>query len=424
MKIAYLVSMYPAVSHTFIVREVQALRNHGVNVFTFSVRRPAAASILGDDARREAGATRVLVPPPIGSLLGALTWSLATRPLLTMRTLLQAVGRRRVTLGRRFKWLCYFGEAVLLAYWLTSDGFDHLHCHFGNSGSSTGMLAARLARIPFSITCHGSELLDMHQQRLPEKVTHAAFVACVSHYGKAQLMRVCSAEQWDDLHVVRCGVAGTQAPALHKGRGPAHILCVGRFSPEKGHLVLLDALAELRDRHVVFTCTLVGDGPLRPELEARARRLDLTRILTFTGSVEPQRVAQFYQQADLVVLASFSEGVPVVLMEAMARGLPVAATRVGGVAELVRDGLSGLLVAPGDPKGLASAMQRILADPEWAEALGQEGAQRVRKEFNTDASARQIAELFQGTQRSRVSAGAAGQRKRWPCATVLTAQDS
>lgn len=424
MKIAYLTSMYPDVSHTFIVREVQALRSRGLNISTFSVRRPEARNVLGDEARREAGATRALVPPPFGSLLSAMAWSLATRPLLTVRTLLQAVAGRRMTIGRRFKWLCYFGEAVLLAFWLANGQFEHLHCHFGNSGSSTGMLAARLARIPFSITCHGSELLDIQQQRLPEKIACAAFVACVSHYGKAQLMRACDPAHWRKLQIVRCGVAPTEVLSVRRDDGPARILCVGRFSPEKGHLVLLDALAQVRDRGIPFGCTLVGDGPVRAEAEARARRLDLAQSLTFTGSIEPERVAQFYHRADIVVLASFSEGVPVVLMEAMARGLPVVATHVGGVPELIRDGHSGLLVAPGDPQALAEAMQRILADPDRATALGRNGAQSVRDKFNTAASARRIAALFHSARRSRVSAEAGAEPECEPCSASLTRQDS
>lgn len=424
MKIAYLVSMYPDVSHTFIVREVKALRDRGVSVSTFSVRRPTRRNVLGEDAHREADATRALLPPPIGSLLAAFAWVLATRPLLTVRTLLQAVTGRGMTLGLRFKWLCYFGEAVLLAHWLARDEIGHLHCHFGNSGSSTGMLAARLARVPFSVTCHGSELLEIQEQRLPEKVARAAFVACVSYYGKAQLMRACDPELWGKLHIVRCGVTPVEVVPGRGVGGPARILCVGRFSPEKGHLVLLDALAELRDRGNDFRCTLVGDGPLRTAAETRAQRLGLTDALTFTGSLEPERVAQLYQLASVVVLASFSEGVPVVLMEAMARGLPVVATHVGGVPELIRDGHSGLLVAPGDSQALAEAMQRVLADPDRAATLGRNGAQTVRDKFNSAASARRIAALFHSARRSRVSSEAGAEPECEPCSASLTPQDS
>ncbi|MFQ5590087.1 MAG: glycosyltransferase [Phycisphaerae bacterium] len=394
MKIAYLTSMYPDVSHTFILREVLAMRAAGVQVVTFSVRRPNTRNVLGPDAAREASATRWLVPPPLGLLVRAMVWTAAARPGSTIRTLLDAVMGGTMTIRRRTKWLCYFAEAVLLAYWLTTESFDHLHCHFGNSGSSTGMLAARLAGIPFSVTVHGSELRDIDKHRLPDKIAHAAFVACVSRFGKSQLMLACKPDQWDKIHVVRCGVSCTndRAPIPHAESGA--ILCVARLSLEKGHFVLLDALAILREKGIDARCTLVGDGPMRSAVETRAARLNLQGMVTFTGALEPHRVTALYQAAKVVVLASLSEGVPVVLMEAMACSRPVVATWVGGVPELVENGRSGLVVPPGDPEALAEALRLVLTDAELARRLGENGAQRVRNRFNIEEAVHQLAALF------------------------------
>ena len=394
MKIAYLASMYPDVSHTFILREVRALRARGVEVATFSVRRPCERNILGADAQQEAASTRWLVPPRPGHLTLASLWAFTTRPVAMGRTLLEAILKRGMTVGQRMKWVCYVAEAALLAYWLVTERFDHLHCHFGNSGSSAGMLGARLAGVPFSMTCHGSELREIEKHRLAEKVARVAFVACVSKYGRARLMSACHPEHWDKLYIVRCGVSQANESMATRHDGRPDILCVARLSPEKGHLVLLDALARLRDQGVDIRCTLVGDGPMRSTIEARAEALGLTTSLKFHGSLEPDRVAELYMSVDAIVLASFSEGVPVVLMEAMAHGRPVVATRVGGVPELVRDGYSGLLVAPGDAEALSEGLRRILDNPVWAATLGRNGAQRVREEFNIDASACQIAQLF------------------------------
>ena len=419
MKIAYLISMYPDVSHTFIMREVQALRERA----TFSIRRPVDRNILGADARQEAASTRWLVPPSVGQFAAALVWVIATRPVLACRALWVAALKRTMTLGQRAKWLCYFAEAVLLARWLVTEAFEHLHCHFGNNGASTGMLAARLAGIPFSVTCHGSELPEIKKHRLAEKVAAAAFVACVSHHGRAQLMLACHPKLWSKLHVVHCGAPLICADLDTREEGSARILCVGRLSPEKGHLVLLDALAGLRDKGVDFRCTLVGDGPMRAMIETRADQLGLTELLTFTGSLDPDRVAELYPLADIVVLASFSEGVPVVLMEAMAHGRPVVATRVGGVPELVKDGHSGLIVPPGDTVALAGALRRILEDPELAANAGHAGTKRVRQEFSLGTSAHKLMELFEGVRRPDATGNVPADGGRAPCPVRLTPPD-
>ena len=166
------------------------------------------------------------------------------------------------------------------------------------------------------------------------------------------------------------------------------------MSAEKGHLILFDALRQLRDRGVGVHCTLVGDGPLRGALETRASSLQLNGELTMTGALPPTHVAGLYPQADVVVLPSFSEGVPVVLVEAMACGRPVVATRVGGIAELVQHERSGLLVAPGDAGEVADAIQRLAANHETAEEMGAEGARFVREAFDIDTSAAQLRDLF------------------------------
>jgi glycosyltransferase involved in cell wall biosynthesis len=231
-------------------------------------------------------------------------------------------------------------------------------------------------------------------------------------------------EHWGKLHLVRCGVSRADESSVVRSVGTTRILCVGRFSPEKGHLILLDALAELRNKDIDVCCTLVGDGPMRPAIEARAAELRLRGSLVLTGSLDPERVAELYQTATVIVLASFSEGVPVVLMEALARGKPVVATRVGGVPELIEDGRSGLIVAPGDAQALAEALWKIINDPEWAQSLGRNGRQRVRAEFNTDESARQLIELFHRSHRMRIEAEPMIGRKDKLCAPELTSQDS
>lgn len=423
MKIAYLTSLYPAVSHTFILREVRGLRGRGITVGTFSVRRPGQRDVLGPDAQQEAASTRWLVPPRIGGLMLSILWSVGTRPVRTWQALAAAVLANGLTIGQRCKWACYFVEAVVLARWLAAEGFDRLHCHFGNNGASTGMLAAQLAGVPFSMTCHGSELREIQRHRLADKVTRASFVACVSEYGKAQLMSVCDPRDWDKLGIVRCGVSQPESALPPPHDGFPQILCVARLSPEKGHFVLLDALATLRDEGVDFRCTLIGEGPLRAGLESRTRKLRLDSMVTFAGSLDPKRVSSAYGMANVIVLASFHEGVPVVLMEAMAHGRPVVATRVGGVPELVRDEGNGLLVAPGNADALANALKRVLDDLQWAAKLGANGAQYVNEEFSIDTSIRRLASLFGRPSLSQCEMAAARPEPRI-CQATTTTQDS
>ncbi len=398
MKIAYLASLYPAVSHTFVLREVLALRARGHDVGTFSIRRPAPHDIKGDAAQREAERTRWLVPGQPASYARAFAW-LSGRPERARRALALSQAGGDFSLRERAMASAYYAEAVQLAHWLVPEGFEHLHCHFGNSGSSTAMLAAELTGIPFSITCHGSELNDAAKFRLAQKAAQAAFMVCVSKFGRARLMQITEPDLWSRFEVVRCGVENIQASPLPSHDGPGRIVCVARLSAEKAHLVLLSALAELALRGQAFHCALVGDGPMRATIEARLEALGLSTRVTLTGALSPEQVAAEYERADIVVLASFSEGVPVVLMEAMAHGRPVVATRVGGVAELVVNGQSGYVVAPGDALELADALGTLLSDRGRAAAMGRAGSSAVWQEFSVARSAERLEALFESAGR-------------------------
>ncbi len=396
MKIAYLTSLYPAVSHTFVLREVQSLRARGHEIVTYSIRKPAPHDIRGPEAEAEARGTRWLIPAEMASYLAAIFWATTTRPIKTFRGFMGAAGAKGLSIRDRFSWAIYFVEAIQLARWLAREKFEHLHCHFGNTGSNTGMLAAELAGIPFSITCHGSELNEPEKFRLADKAARAKFIVCVSKFGRARLMHLTPPELWGKFHVVRCGVEGIEAAPQEIHDGPGRILCVARMSSEKAHLVLLEALVLLRARGIPFACTLVGDGPLRSGIERRIGELGIESAMTLTGSLEPARVAEEFRRCDVAVLASFSEGVPVVLMEAMAHGRPVVATRVGGVAELVEHGKAGFVVSPGDAVELAGALSRILADPDLARDMGNAGAAAVKEEFDIPRSAERLEALFSG----------------------------
>jgi len=396
MRIAYLVSRYPAPSHTFIEREIRALSDLGVEILRFSVRKPGAADVLGERARAEAAQTRWLVPPPPIQLATAVVATFVTQPAVSLRVLADAIGKAR---GRqKLKWLMYYFEGVLLAWMLKRAGAEHLHCHFGNSGSNTAMIAARLAGLPMSITFHGIDLDEPMEFRHGEKVRECAFAVCISERGRETLLQS-APEAAGKVHVVRCGYPAAAADAVPPMPERNRIVCVARLAPEKGHCVLLGALNELKTRGRDFHCTLVGGGPLEREIVAHIAKAGLSGHVTMTGALAPAGVAQHLADADLVVLASLGEGIPVVLMEAFALQRPVVATRVGGISELVVDGESGRLVEPGDAIALADALEWMLSDPERARALGKAGWQTLRAKHDPRSSAEQMRQLFAGAVR-------------------------
>ncbi|MBB6479251.1 glycosyltransferase family 4 protein [Spirochaeta isovalerica] len=395
MKIAYIVSKYPAVSHTFILNEIQALRALKVEISTFSIRKAEISDILGDIASKEAKATRSILPIPVVELCKSIGWCLLHRPSELMKVTYNYIVKQGV-LVEKIKWSAYLFEGVLLAYWLIKDQYDHLHCHFGNSGSNTALIASLIAHVPLSITFHGSELNSPISFRIPEKVNKAAFIACISKYGRAKLMHICKRSDWDKIKIVRCGIKEPE-PSEYPVNidGEQQILCVGRLSPEKGHHILLDAFEIIQKRNNKVSMILVGDGPLREELEERVGSLQIPAKIMFTGSLEPEKVSDLYKSSSLAVLASFSEGVPVVLMEAFSHGRPVVATFVGGIPELVENGINGLLVPPSDSENLADAIEEILRNPKQAEEMGLNGVLKINKEFNELVSAKKLKNLFE-----------------------------
>lgn len=408
--IAYIVGLYPAVSHTFIHREIEALRTRGVDVRTVSLRQTPSDQLLTDADRAEAARTWTVLPPKPAAVVRAHGRAIVRAPGAYLRALRLALrtgsGGVRPTLWQLF----YFLEAVLIHDRLRSEGVRHVHAHFANSASWVAMLVAELdgpRGMSWSFTMHGpTEFDDVTRYALAEKARSAAFVACIGDYCRSQLMKLTPREAWDRFVVVRCGVDTERfAPAMNGDRpppraagDPLRVLSVGRLVPDKGQGVLVEAVGLLRDRGVAIDLTLVGDGADRPGLEAQTQRLSLESRVRFAGSVGQDRILEYYRAADVFCLPSFAEGIPVVLMEALACGIPVVTTHITGVFELVRDGESGLLVAPGRADALAEALERLAADVERGRQMGQAGRARVSDEFRLDRSAAILQERFAAAQ--------------------------
>ncbi len=399
MRIGYILTHYPAVSHTFVLREVRALRRRGVEVETFSIHRAPPAQQLAAADREEAHRTYTVLPVRPFSLALAHLTAFSRAPSRYFATLAFAIRRANPGLRGRLWGLFYFGEAMAVWRQASRRGIRHLHAVFADGASDAALLVAHYAGEgwSFSLAVHGPvEFYDVERTHLSEKLSAARFAVAISDFGRSQLMALGAEERWPDIHVVRCGI-DPDAVVLDGERPHArelHILCVGRLIQLKGQSMLLDALAELHARGLDPRLTLVGDGPKRAELERRAARLGISDRVTFTGSVGQDTIFRIYRSADIFCLPSMAEGVPVVLMEAMALELAVLTTQIMGIPELVDDGRTGLLVAPGRVDLLVDALERLLRDPELRARLGREGRRKVFAEFNVNASAEVMREVL------------------------------
>jgi glycosyltransferase involved in cell wall biosynthesis len=390
------------VSLTFIQREVRALRQLGVRIDTFAIRRAFPEHLRAAVDQEEFKSTFTVLPPRPVRLLTAHLTALLVRPRRYLATLALALRLRPRGL-RGMVWQCfYFVEAVVI--WRECDRrrIRHIHAHFANVATDVALLATHFAGgdsagWSWSFTLHGSvEFFDVHQSRLAEKLSRARFVVCISDFARSQAMAFLDHGQWGKLHVVHCGVDPDEFHAVDRSRrrDAVHILSVGRLIEAKGQPLLLEAFARLRKRGVKVRLTLIGDGPKQHALESLAVRLGVHDAIRFLGAVGQDEVAAFYRAADLFCLSSFAEGVPVVLMEAMAMQTAVVATRVAGVPELVEDGVSGLLVRPGRCDQLASALETLSIDPNLREALGEAARRKVACEFNIRRSAAELERIF------------------------------
>lgn len=395
-RVAFLTSQYPAASHTFIRREVEALRELGWSIDTFSVRRPGADEEVSDADKAEADGTFYLLKQSVGAFLVAHAATLFGRPGRYLTMLKLALGHRAPGARGLFLGLSHFAESVLLARELKKRRTTHLHNHFANSAATVGLLASRLLSIRWSFTMHGISETDYPAGlMLGRKIEAAEFVVCVSWFGRAQGMRLVSADHWHKMHVIRCGLPFDRIPKKSPAvRNTRTIICVGRLSPEKGQAGLLRSFATLRPRHSELRLRLVGDGPDRASLEALAKELGLSDAVVFTGRLPEEDTLAEIAHADLLVLPSFMEGLPIVLMEAMAAGVPVIASRVAGIPELVEDDETGLLFTPSNWDELSSRIDLLLGDEALRTRLVKQARAKVTSEFDTRTSAEQLAKMF------------------------------
>jgi glycosyltransferase involved in cell wall biosynthesis len=403
-RIAYVVSRFPAITETFILDELRELRARGVDV--------EILPLFGARGGEVHGAFRTLRART--HYHRALSWELAAAQLHWLRrrpaALALAWARALRATAPSPKLLvrapAVLLKAALLARRLAAMEVDHVHAHWATHPALAAWTVQRLAGIPYSFTGHAHDLY-VDRAMLRDKVRDAAFVVTISEFNRRLLADVCGAETARKVHVIRCGVdLGEFAPAPRRVPAAPTFACVASLQEYKGHAVLLEALALLRGRGVQARAVLVGDGPLRPQLDAQIARLGLRGAVALLGALPHEEIPGILAGATGMVLPSVRqsdgqmEGIPVALMEAMAAGVPVVSTRLSGIPELVRDGEGGLLVPERDPAALADAMARLASDPALVARLGAGARRIVERDFDRARNVARLEALLTGAASS------------------------
>ena len=396
-RLAYLLSVYPAISHTFFLREIVALRARGFQIHTASINPPDRPfAQLPDEEQQESSATFYLQPPRTSaawlSRIASVFAALLTHPIVVFRGLRAAATMPRSSIAWSLR-LAYLAEALLLGRWMRRNSLTHLHVHFGGPVSSVALLAASAWRFPWSLTLHGpGEFHDQASAWLREKILAADHIFAISDFTRSQILRI-APEAETKTFVIRLGV---QPELLAQPRSlpsrPLEILCTGRLVSAKGQRILLQAFAALPPQSERLRLVFIGDGPDREALHALASSLGIAAQVEWTGALNHASTLDRVARAHLFVLASFAEGLPVALMEAMALGVPCISTFIAGIPELIHSGENGLLVPAGNVSALTAAMQQLLHDQALHRRLAESAHQTIAEQYNLERNLDLLAE--------------------------------
>ena len=396
--IAYLNAMYARVGDTFIRAEVLQLRELGHTVHTFSIRETNPADLVFQDVRDEHARTDYILSHGPLPLLGSTIAEFFRSPHKWLKTLALATRCGWPGIKGRLWPYAYFVEACYLSRQLRKKKVEHLHDHNGQGCALVAMLAAVLSDIPYSLTIHGPGEFDRPTLlALAEKVAHSKFAVAISDYGRSQLYRWVNHEHWPKIKVIHCGLESTFLDAKPTPPPSApRLVCIGRLSEQKGQLLLIDAAARLAAKKITFELVLVGDGELRSEIEALIKAKGLEQSVRVTGAISAEKLFEELLSARALVLPSFAEGLPRVIMEAMALRRPVLTTFVAGIPELVLPGVNGWLFPAGSIDALTSAMEDCLSrSVDELRVMGEAAYTRVRERHAVDTEVGKLAALFQ-----------------------------
>jgi colanic acid/amylovoran biosynthesis glycosyltransferase len=392
---------YPRLAQTFIGGEIIAVERAGVIVLPFAMNLPSPNELAAPGAAGAANRTTYL-KSQMGKALMALARQVLRHPIGVGRIVAMALSSAGRSPGRMIRRMAHLLQAALVAREAIRERLDYLHGQFGLAPATIAWLASALTAVagrptPFGFTIHGfHDFVDPRESRLDLKARDASRVLCVSDYTRAQLCLVTEPTLWHRFHVARCGIDLSEfsyrtPPQI--GRPPL-VVAVGRLSPEKGFDVLITALSHLKSMGVPQRLIIIGDGPLRPSLEATAMDAGVAELTEFTGELSPREVRAHLQQADLFCLPSFSEGLPISIMEAMAIGVPVVTTWIAGIPELAEAGVTAVTVPPSNTKALAEALRGLTADEPLRLRLASAARARVEEQHDRERCGAVIARHF------------------------------
>jgi colanic acid/amylovoran biosynthesis glycosyltransferase len=396
-RIAYLVSEYPAVNHTYLLREIRELRDLGWEVQVASIRpdtRPV--SNLTTEEREERSSTWVLKPQGVGAAflahLGTFTTSLSAYAAGVLYAFRLGGG----CFAKTFRNLLYFTEALMAGRWMQNHGLNHMHVHFA---STVGLFVEKVFPVTISITIHGpAEFEEVSNFYLRDKIEAALCVCAISSFGRSQLMKIAPPSQWHKIALLPLGInpdrfTPSDVPKSHSSM--FDVISVARLSSVKAQQILIDAIAKLVREGRQVRLRLVGDGPDRKRLENYISDCNLSDNIILEGALNQNQLRILYQESDAFALPSFAEGLPIVLMEAMAMEIPCVATWIAGIPELIQDGVNGLLVAPSDVDQLSAAIRRLMDDPDLRRRLAVAGRRKVIETYSLSVNTKRLARVLE-----------------------------
>ncbi len=379
------------------MREIAALIAAGADVRILSLKPPSEKLVHPEAERLMSRVRHPLAAGPAAAFKRAR--ALAAHPLafasLALK-LVRALAARPVDLAKSFESLARGAEQL---DWIREFDPDVIHAHWATFPSTVALALSRILDKPFGFTCHAHDIFA-NDHLLEEKIVAAALPVTISRFNVEWLAQQVTPRARDRLKVVHCGVDLSTFPFRASGRLPESIVTVGRLDPIKGFDVLIDAVAELAQQGRRVQCRIIGEGPLRAEMQARIARLGIADRVTLVGAIPQAEVRAALYEASIFTLPSVvtpdgnRDGIPVSLMEAMAAGAPVVSTRVSGIPELIEDGREGLLVPPGDAPALARALAQFLDDAELGRRLSEAARAKIEREFDAALEGRKLLQLF------------------------------
>lgn len=410
LKLAYVMTHYPRVALTFIAGEVDEMERRGAAIFPIVMNAPGASDLGTQEARERQRRSLYLKASPARVATEVLGLFLR-HPLKMSGLALTAIRSARWDARLVARRLVHLGYGAVAARHCRLNGIGHLHAQFGLAPATIAWFACTIVNFDrgsactWSFTIHGfQDFIEEADARLDLKAASASFVVCISDFTRSQLCRVTDPSLWDRFHVVRCGidlVAFSQRPSRPM-RSVPRVVIVGRLSPEKGHGILLEAISRLARDDMGLEVEIIGDGPFAEAIRREERALGIDKQVVHAGELLPEEVAHRLADADIFCMASFSEGLPISIMEAMAVGVPVVTTWIGGIPELAVNEVTAMTVPPGNSEALAKALKRLLLEPKLCDRLITEGRAAVERMHSRQANGERLFELFRKTAASKV----------------------